>query len=31
MILDGWEIGNQGKGDVIVQTPTPYMHYLNAT
>ena len=23
MILDGWGIGNQGKGDVIYQTPTP--------
>ena len=31
MILDGWGIGNQGKGDVIFQTPTPYMDYLNAT
>ena len=30
MILDGWGIGNQGKGDVIAQTPTPYMDYLNA-
>ncbi len=30
MILDGWGIGNQGKGDVIYQTPTPYMDYLNA-
>ncbi|MCQ2258165.1 MAG: 2,3-bisphosphoglycerate-independent phosphoglycerate mutase [Bacteroidaceae bacterium] len=30
MILDGWGIGNQGKGDVITQTPTPYMDYLNA-
>ncbi len=30
MILDGWGIGNQGKGDVIFQTPTPYMDYLNA-
>ncbi|MBQ0103040.1 MAG: 2,3-bisphosphoglycerate-independent phosphoglycerate mutase [Prevotellaceae bacterium] len=30
MILDGWGIGNQGKGDVISQTPTPYMDYLNA-
>ena len=29
MILDGWGIGNQGKGDVIFQTPTPYMDYLN--
>ena len=31
MILDGWGIGNKGKGDVIYQTPTPYMDYLNAT
>ena len=30
MILDGWGIGNKGKGDVIYQTPTPYMDYLNA-
>ena len=30
MILDGWGIGNQGKGDVIAQTSTPYMDYLNA-
>ena len=28
MILDGWGIGNQGKGDVIFNTPTPYMDYL---
>ena len=31
MILDGWGIGNKGKGDVITQTPTPYMDYLDAT
>ncbi|MBQ7181399.1 MAG: phosphoglycerate mutase (2,3-diphosphoglycerate-independent), partial [Bacteroidaceae bacterium] len=31
MILDGWGIGNRGKGDVIYQTPTPYMDYLNET
>ena len=31
MILDGWGIGNKGKGDVIYQTPTPYMDYLNKT
>ena len=31
MILDGWGIGNKQKGDVIFQTPTPYMDYLNAT
>src|SRR5574344_1186462 len=30
MILDGWRIGDKGKGDVIYQTPTPYMDYLNA-
>ena len=30
MILDGWGIGNQGKGDVIFETPTPYLDYLNA-
>jgi 2,3-bisphosphoglycerate-independent phosphoglycerate mutase len=29
MILDGWGIGNKGKGDVIYCTPTPYMDYLN--
>ncbi len=28
MILDGWGVGNQGKGDVIFNTPTPYMDYL---
>lgn len=28
MILDGWGVGNHGKGDVIFQTPTPYMDYL---
>ena len=28
MILDGWGIGNKGKGDVIYNTPTPYMDYL---
>ncbi|MCF0193552.1 MAG: 2,3-bisphosphoglycerate-independent phosphoglycerate mutase, partial [Bacteroidaceae bacterium] len=28
MILDGWGIGNQGKGDVIFQTPTPYIDSL---
>ena len=31
MILDGWGIGNKGKGDVIYQTPTPYMDYLSET
>ncbi len=30
MILDGWGIGNHGKGDVIFNTPTPYMDYLEA-
>ncbi len=28
MILDGWGIGNHGKGDVIFQTPTPYIDSL---
>ena len=28
MILDGWGIGNQGKGDVIFNTPTPYIDSL---
>ena len=27
MILDGWGMGNHGKGDVIFNTPTPYMDY----
>ena len=31
MILDGWGIGDKGKGDVISNTPTPYLDYLNAT
>ncbi len=31
MILDGWGIGNHGKGDVIFNTPTPYMDYLAET
>lgn len=30
MILDGWGIGKHGKGDVIYNTPTPFMDYLNA-
>lgn len=30
MILDGWGIGSHGKGDVIFQTPTPFMDSLNA-
>ena len=28
VILDGWGIGNNGKGDVIYNTPTPYWDYL---
>ncbi|WP_291530666.1 2,3-bisphosphoglycerate-independent phosphoglycerate mutase [Bacteroides sp. UBA939] len=31
MILDGWGIGDQGKDDVIFNTPTPYWDYLLAT
>ena len=31
MILDGWGIGNHQKGDVIYQTPTPFLDKLNAT
>ena len=30
MILDGWGIGQHGKGDVIYNTPTPYLDYLTA-
>ena len=30
MILDGWGIGKHGKGDVIYNTPTPYLDYLQA-
>lgn len=30
MILDGWGIGKHGKGDVIYNTPTPYLDYLRA-
>ena len=30
MILDGWGIGKHGEGDVIFNTPTPYLDYLNA-
>ena len=30
MILDGWGIGDRGRGDVIYNTPTPYLDYLNA-
>ena len=31
MILDGWGIGDQGKDDVIYNTPTPYWDYLVKT
>lgn len=31
MILDGWGIGHRDKADVIFNTPTPYLDYLNAT
>ncbi len=30
MILDGWGNGAHGAGDVIYNTPTPYLDYLNA-
>ena len=30
MILDGWGIGDHGKGDVIYRTPTPYWDSLLA-
>ncbi len=30
MILDGWGIGKHGAGDVIYNTPTPYLDYLTA-
>ena len=30
MILDGWGIGNKGKGDVIFQTPTPNLDKITA-
>jgi 2,3-bisphosphoglycerate-independent phosphoglycerate mutase len=30
MILDGWGIGQHGKGDVIYNTPTPFLDYLCA-
>ena len=30
MILAGWGIGKHGKGDVIYNTPTPYLDYLTA-
>ena len=28
IILDGWGIGDQGEGDVIANTPKPYIDYL---
>ena len=28
VILDGWGVGNHGKGDVIFNTPTPYWDHL---
>ncbi len=28
VILDGWGIGDQGIGDVIANTPKPYIDYL---
>ena len=28
VILDGWGIGDQGEGDVIANTPKPYIDYL---
>ena len=31
MILDGWGIGHHDKADVIWNTPTPFMDYLNQT
>jgi len=31
MILDGWGIGKHGEGDVIYNTPTPYLDLLTAT
>ena len=30
MILDGWGIGKHNNGDVIYNTPTPYLDYLTA-
>ena len=30
MILDGWGIGDKGQGDVIAQSPTPYIDNLMA-
>lgn len=31
VILDGWGIGDHGKGDIIFNTPTPFIDHLNAT
>ena len=31
MILDGWGIGKHNHGDVIYETPTPFMDHLDAT
>ena len=31
VILDGWGIGAHGKGDVIFQTPTPFIDQLTAS
>lgn len=31
MILDGWGLGKHDRGDVIFNTPTPYLDLLNAT
>ena len=31
IILDGWGIGDGGRGDVIEQTPTPYLDHLLAS
>ena len=31
MILDGWGIGKHNHGDVIFETPTPFMDHLNET
>ncbi|MEG1580212.1 MAG: 2,3-bisphosphoglycerate-independent phosphoglycerate mutase, partial [Bacteroidaceae bacterium] len=31
MILDGWGLGKHGKGDVIYNTPTPFIDSLDAT
>ncbi len=31
MILDGWGLGDHKKDDVIFNTPTPYIDYLNET